>query len=93
MPVIDPGNPGTRYLLYKLLVGPENFGSDCVTKYAVPTPTGGCPTPDPAEQQRLRDWFVPMEPMPLGGQLVGGLATLDLLQQYILAGAETETCP
>ena len=93
MPVIDPGNPGTSYLLYKLLIGRENFGDDCATKYAVPTPNGGCPIPDPAEQQRLRDWFVRLEPMPYGSKLVGGFNTLDLLQRYILAGAETDTCP
>jgi len=93
MPVIDPGNPGTSYLLYKLLIGAENFGDDCVTKYSVPTPTGSCPKPDEAEQQRLRDWFVPLEPMPFGGKLVGGIDTLDLLQRYILAGAEAESCP
>jgi hypothetical protein len=93
MPVIDPGNPGTSYLLYKLLIGPENFGDVCTTKYGVPTPTGGCPTPDDAERQRLRDWFVRLEPMPYGGSLVGGFETLDLLQRYILAGAETDSCP
>jgi hypothetical protein len=92
MPVIDPGNPGTSYLLYKLLIGPGNFGDDCATKYSVPTQTGGCPTPDDAERQRLRDWFVRLEPMPYGDNLVGGLETLDLLQRYILAGAETASC-
>jgi hypothetical protein len=104
MPVIDPGNPGTSFLLYKLLVGPANFSDGCTTKYSVPTgfhadggaprtPSRGCPSPEPEEQQRLRDWFVPLEPMPLGSALAGGMETLNLLQQYILAGAETETCP
>jgi hypothetical protein len=93
MPIIDPGNPGTSYLLYKLVVGPENFGDACSSKYAVPNPSGDCPSPTAVEQQRLRDWFVRLEPMPFDGRLVGGIDTLDLLQRYILAGAETKTCP
>jgi hypothetical protein len=92
MPVLDPGNPGTSYLLYKLLIGPENFGADCTTRHNVATPNGGCPMPDDAERQRLRDWFVRLEPMPYGDKLVGGLDTLDLLQRYILAGAGTASC-
>lgn len=92
MPVLDPGNPGTSYLLYKLLIGPENFGDDCTTRHNVPLPPGGCPMPDDGERQRLRDWFVRLEPMPYGGKLVGGLDTLDLLQRYILAGAGTANC-
>lgn len=93
MPVIDPGNPGTSYLLYKLLVGPHNFDADCRTKYPVASPTGPCPAPDEAEQQRLQSWFVRLEPMPLGGALAGGKSTMDLLQGYILGGAETTSCP
>jgi hypothetical protein len=30
--------------------------------------------------------------MPYGENLVGGFDTLDVLQRYILAGAETESC-
>jgi hypothetical protein len=93
MPIVDPGNPATSYLLYKLLVGPDNFGTGCTTKYSVNMPGGGCPTPSAAEQQRLRDWFVPLEPMPFDGVLEGGLETMDLVQRYILAGAETNSCP
>jgi hypothetical protein len=92
MPVIDPGNPGTSYLLYKLLARPENFGPECGTRHQVPL-EGGCATPSDAEVRRLRDRLVRLEPMPLGGTLVGGKATLDILERYILAGAETDSCP
>jgi hypothetical protein len=93
MPVIDPGSPGTSYLLYKLLVRSDNFGADCTSRYRAPLADGTCLAADDAEQQRLRDWFVRLEPMPFGGTLAGGAATLDLLQSFILAGAETDTCP
>lgn len=92
MPIIDPGAPATSYLLYKLLVGPRNFGT-CDTKYRVAMPSGVCPAPPAAERQRLLDWFVRLEPMPPGGELDGGTATLNLLQAFIAAGAETDTCP
>ena len=92
MPVIDPGAPGTSYLMYKLLVGPANFGA-CETKYEVGLPSGICPAPSPAERTRLLDWFVRLEPMPLGGTLVGTRETLDLLQGFILAGSQAGTCP
>jgi hypothetical protein len=93
MPIIDPGNPGTSYLLYKLVIGQDNFAAECHTRYSVASPAGDCPAPDEAEQQRLRSWFVRLAPMPLDGTLAGGMATMDLVQRYILAGAESTSCP
>lgn len=92
MPVIDPGNPGTSYLLYKLFIDPRNFGSVCDTKYRVSL-SGACPAPSGPETGRLRDWFVELDPMPVGGTLAGYRETLDLLQRFILAGAPTDRCP
>jgi hypothetical protein len=61
MPIIDPGRPDNSYLMYKLLIGSAPYelrpGESC--------PDGQrCEAPDPAELDRLRDWFVLGEPMP-----------------------------
>ncbi len=61
MPIIDPGRPDNSYLMYKLLIGDAPYelapGEDC--------PAGErCATPDAAERERLRAWFVRGEPMP-----------------------------
>ena len=93
MPRIDPGNPGTSYLLYKLLRNPGSF-RDCTSLHRAAMPVRGCAGPSPAELDRLRDWSVPLDPMPPGSaSLPGGLADLQLLQSFILGGADTSACP
>jgi hypothetical protein len=92
MPIIDPGAPGTSYLLYKLLTRPDNFGA-CTTKYNVELPEGVCPAPTEPERRRLLNWFVRLEPMPIGLPLDGGSQSLDLLQRFIASGPETDNCP
>lgn len=69
MKIVDPGNPGTSYLMYKLLQKPENFQLDtseasCVTAYHSPVADGSCTPPDESERIRLREWFVRGDPMP-----------------------------
>lgn len=69
MSVIDPGNPATSYLLYKLLEKPENFRLaaeelECETGYHPPVSGSNCSPPDPAEAARLGAAFVLGEPMP-----------------------------
>ena len=100
MNIVDPGNPATSYLLYKLLQKPENFrlGPDeatCTIPYHSPVAEGGCTPPDPAEINRLREWFVHGEPMPKDGQSTTGAVlpaatnhtTLLRLARWIASGA------
>jgi hypothetical protein len=54
MPIIDPGNPGNSYLLYKVLIHPLNH----------PRPDGELWPALGAELERLRDAFVSGLPMP-----------------------------
>lgn len=96
MPVIDPGGPGSSYLVYKLLVKPENFRSGearCPSSHRVDVPESTCVAPSAAERDRLRDWFVGLDPMPPGDvALPGGLLDLRTLAGYIAAGASTAGC-
>ena len=69
MNLVDPGNPATSYLMYKLMRRPENFQLDpsepsCVTGYHAPVAEGGCTPPNAEESVRLREWFVLGDPMP-----------------------------
>jgi hypothetical protein len=94
MSIIDPGSSETSYLVYKLLVNPENFGGRCETRHAVELPPGTCPLASDAERARLHDAFVALDPMPPGGagiaQRLDGLRTL---LGFIDAGATTAGCP
>jgi hypothetical protein len=85
MSLIDPGNPGTSYLFYKLLENPGNFGADgCTTAYSVALPPGECLVASPAERGRLADWFVAGDPMPPGeAALPGGTSDLRALASFI----------
>lgn len=99
MPIVDPGNPGNSYLLYKLIVGPN----------------GVEPTSDPGEAakrtqeiERLRESVVVGMPMPppqsgLSFKLFsGGTATdpsfithvdgMDIVTAWIAGGAEIRDC-
>jgi hypothetical protein len=80
MALVEPSNPGASYLMYKLLLGPNNFEScppdapESLCAGAVDPPVSshqflplaeGEPlAPPPAELERLREWFVQGEPMP-----------------------------
>jgi hypothetical protein len=88
MPIIDPGNPGNSYLLYKVLI---NRGIPAVA--VAPT----------EELARLRGAVVVGNPMPLnefaddpatpeheGGGL--SLEQLDLVRRWIAAGAPAPSC-
>ena len=102
MNIIDPGNPATSYLMYKLLQKPENFrlGPDeasCDIPYHSPVLEGGCTPPDADELGRLRDWFVRGDPMPknglANGQVVNAAldhATLQRIVRWLTDGA---ACP
>ncbi len=65
MPRIDPGRPDNSYLIYKLLLAPENNwkpGNDhdpCGTNHLAPV-SEDCVSvlASPEENERLREWFV-----------------------------------
>ncbi|AUX22110.1 hypothetical protein SOCEGT47_026110 [Sorangium cellulosum] len=96
MPLIDPGNPGNSYLLYKILIG-QNAVDPTLS-------------PDQAEQlrdevDRLRAGFVMGMPMPPTGasfklfasdpadpSLVPHVDGMDILTAWILNGAEPRDC-
>jgi hypothetical protein len=69
MPVVDPGNPGNSYLLYKLLRHPQSHRlsadspSYCKSRYPAALPPD-CLAPPVEELDRLREWFVLGDPMP-----------------------------
>lgn len=67
MPTIEPGSPEASYLVYKLLLSPENFapcqGSSCAFE-ALPGARSCAPLPD-EERERLAEWFVHGEGMPI----------------------------
>jgi hypothetical protein len=92
---IEPGSPSRSYLMYKLLVRPENFGTGdaaCKTTHLVALPDGTCLAPTAAERARAAEWFVRLDPMPLHGALPGGVSDLRLLSDFIRAGADTGAC-
>jgi hypothetical protein len=89
MAVVDPGDPATSYLVYKLLENPLNFtdpsgGTGCKTTHLVPLPRSACPLAPAAERARLGAWFVEGDPMPPDGAgLPNGMADLRSLTAFI----------
>jgi hypothetical protein len=79
MPIIEPGNPGNSYLLYKLLIAP-------------PYTTGEF-APSASEIERLRSAFVVGLPMPAAGGLPVPTPALVALSEWIAAGADVGDCP
>jgi hypothetical protein len=93
MPIVEPGNPGTSYLMYKLLLHPGNYGEGgCTSEHLVASPSGVCAAPPETERQRLADWFVQMDPMPPVGALPNGIDDLRTMRDFITAGASTTAC-
>ena len=96
MPVLDPGQPGNSYLLYKLFRNPESYrlsadqAGYCETLYPEVGMGDDCVRPDDDELTRLREWFVLGLPMPLevpGGQPIYR-PELEELARFIAAGAD-----
>jgi hypothetical protein len=103
MNIVDPGNPASSYLMYKLLQKPENFQlldaeAACPIPYHSPVFEGGCTAPDADEIARLREWFVHGDPMPKNGLSPEGdvrpaatnYGNLRRIADWITVGA---TCP
>jgi len=95
MPRIDPGQPSNSYLLYKLLIKPDNYrrspedDEKCETVHRVDL-AGEC-EPSAEEISRLRQWFVLGDPMPRGGSSTEGASLyrshLRGIQSWIRSGA------
>jgi hypothetical protein len=93
MALIDPGEPGSSYLLYKLLARRD-------LALEVPFAPAADPTADPPEVARLRNELVvglPMAPdsPPPNATAVTPLQPGDAewLSEWILEGAKTPACP
>lgn len=95
MPIIDPGNPGNSYLLYKLVAQPGGAtpwtkqpcpGAAVVPKWAVAT----APRADDAETERLTNVMGGF-PMPYAREGVSD-EELDRLRLWIAQGAKVESC-
>jgi hypothetical protein len=96
MPIVDPGIPGNSYLMYKLIVNRSNYVSSkakgpCQTAYRDVVPPIECGPPDAEEVERLRNWFVRMEPMPYQRSL--DYDAMVKLQSWIQDGAGCDTTP
>lgn len=109
-PLIDPARFGvgmpllsdsaaTSYLVYKLLISPDNFrtrAGTCVSAHRVPLPDGAC-LYDADEAQRLRESFVLGEPMPpqpsAAAHARWSLEDSRQLQSWLRAGASLADCP
>jgi hypothetical protein len=95
MPRIDPEQPNNSYLLYKLLIKPDNYrrsprdDEKCESVHRVDL-AGEC-EPSAEEIARLRDRFVLGDPMPRGGSSTPGASLyrsyLRGIQSWIRAGA------
>ncbi len=108
MALVDPRNPGGSYLLFKLLLGSDNYcpvwsdSGECIgvaasTHAFLPLPKGHSVRPDQAELDRLREWFVRGEPMPRaladGTQRRLTLDELRAVSTFIAGGADCEPPP
>ncbi|MCB9589791.1 MAG: Ig-like domain-containing protein [Polyangiaceae bacterium] len=93
MPIIDQQRPENSYMMYKLLRNESNFidgAAPGTSNYRVALP-GGNLAPDAAERDRLREWFVRLDPMPAQGFSLE-LSELRALQAWIRAGADLDAC-
>jgi hypothetical protein len=99
MPIVDPLRPDNSYLMYKLLVGPENYRTDgamaCASRVFGPLPRSDCLAPSDDERERLRDWLAPGDSMPPPGHALRSDSPIDAvraLQAWIQAGADVIHC-
>ncbi len=69
MPLIDPGNPSSSYVMYKLLTNElvSETEDPCESDHSVASSAPDEPPvcrPARGENDRLREWFVRLDPMP-----------------------------
>ncbi|HEX6764472.1 MAG TPA: hypothetical protein VF103_03320, partial [Polyangiaceae bacterium] len=100
MPRIDPGRPDNSYLMYKLVVSPENYfrQSDtpdlCRTSHRAAVDPVACVPATADENERLRAWFLRGVGMPRAVEENPPIwlvrSELRLVESWIRAGAP---CP
>ena len=103
MALVEPRIPGGSYLMFKLLLGPDNYcpkfsksgacvGEGVSTHAALPLSEGQSIAPPQAELDRLREWFVRGVPMPRaladGTQRTLTLDELRAVSSFIASGAD-----
>ncbi|MCS6901618.1 MAG: Ig-like domain-containing protein [Myxococcales bacterium] len=93
MPLIEPGQPGNSYLLYKILISPDLWDRPGRGEPSeLPAqPVGGELRPSVEEIMRLRETFVLGAPMPLNASIT--LAQVRAIQDWIAQGAEGPQAP
>lgn len=96
MPIIDPGNPGNSFLLYKLLLKPPagawaDPALRCGTPTIVPPWDISTPTRGDAEGDNLAN-LIPGRAMPLTEGKSLDEQELDRLRLWIAQGATVESC-
>jgi hypothetical protein len=99
MPIVDPARPDNSYLMYKLLIGRDNYRADgamaCTSRFFGDLPREDCLAPSEDERERLRNWLVDGDPMPPAGYTLRGDSPIDAvraLQAWIQSGADTSDC-
>ena len=78
MPIIDPAHSQNSYLVYKLLLAPENLApctSGCGEFASLPR-AADCSTPPVDERRRMSEWFIQGTPMPPPRESALGAAEL-----------------
>lgn len=103
MALIEPRNPGSSYLMFKLLLNPDNYcparsksgackGEAASVHDFLPLGDGQSIAPVQAELDRLREWFVRGVAMPRaladGSQRALTLEQLRAVSTFIAAGAD-----
>lgn len=93
MPIIDPGNPGNSFLLYKLMLkAPGSLETKpCGTPAVVPTWDVDAPTQGDAEGANLAN-VIPGRGMPLVDGKAVSDAEIERLRLWIAQGAPVESC-
>jgi hypothetical protein len=104
MPIIDADRASNSYLMYKLLVNPHSY-ADANGQPLLATSSlraNEALRPPEAELERLRDWFIALDPMPPPGTNANDgsdadghldLESLRKIERWIDAGAPTHDCP
>ncbi|WP_437746385.1 hypothetical protein WME73_16330 [Sorangium sp. So ce302] len=101
MPLIDPGNPGNSYLLYKILIGQSasdpSLSADAAEKLRQETErlqaafVVGMPMPPPPSNPVF--WFHPQSPeTPDDPDVTPYVDGIDILSAWILNGAAPRDC-
>ncbi|MFO0660814.1 MAG: Ig-like domain-containing protein [Polyangiaceae bacterium] len=98
MPLIDPGNPGNSYVLWKMILSAKTYQNVSCDGGKTPAttcePVDGVASPSAEDLVRMQNSFLMGEAMPLGFAV--GWSDIQTMQAWIAAGApivDDSTCP